>query len=613
MFNVRTNELLNEDEASQILMEEVIKPDELLHDIIAFTIHEILQPGDIITSTINNYTIDSPTWFFWVNDYPYFDFAHTTRYVFIDARSGEVKNITYEDFPPWLNGECLWIDYFNRTDWVFSTYYGPPPIYNITYEIHRIVSNSDNGKRCAILYKGAHKSTRETNCKAIEKVLEDNGFDTEFIDMNFNQFKNKINNLKTRLKSGDELVIYIDSHGGQYRRVGGRVIPKPATQCCKDAYVVMEQRKKNGKWVSTKAMTDRGFKTLLTGFKEGVRIKVIIRACYSGGFIDDLQQVGNVKVIITSTDHDSMLFRSDLKTVQGPKSKKFPEWRKLKNWLQEKGKLDKWMQDDDRGTKREGLSEFAGGVVTGLSKNLGDYIKGKITQTQLFEETYDEILEVDEWYKNRKLVEEYWEYLKDKGKNPSGWGANNWAEEPQKYLKEEKDTEKPKVKIKTPKDGEEVKDKNCSLSGFVTDDVGVVKIGYIHKAMEYFYEYNETIASAQNYSFEWEIELIEGWNNLTVYAMDEAGNVGDDSVIVCYYPEDVEPPFVEITWPEDGYESEIANITIIGYANDTVGIVSIGSHHEWGDGEVWTSGTVDPPKHILNLNGISHFMRDGIK
>jgi hypothetical protein len=59
--------------------------------------------------------------------------------------------------------------------------------------------------------------------------------------------------------------------------------------------------------------------------------------------------------------------------------------------------------------------------------------------------------------------------------------------------------------------------------------------------------------------------------------------------------EDTEPPIVVIEYPEDGSTFTDPNITIKGYITDNVGIISVGSHHEWKDDEAWTSSTVDPP------------------
>ena len=82
------------------------------------------------------------------------------------------------------------------------------------------------------------------------------------------------------------------------------------------------------------------------------------------------------------------------------------------------------------------------------------------------------------------------------------------------------------------------------------------------------------------------------------YSVDYIGNIEETNNVTIYVgtEEDTEPPTIVITWPEDGYESEVANITVTGYATDNFGIVSISSHHEWEGNETWTSGTVDPPQ-----------------
>jgi len=63
----------------------------------------------------------------------------------------------------------------------------------------------------------------------------------------------------------------------------------------------------------------------------------------------------------------------------------------------------------------------------------------------------------------------------------------------------------------------------------------------------------------------------------------------------CIRDGDNEPPEVTIEYPPDGATFTEPDITVTGVMTDNVGIVSIGSHHEWEGGEEWTSGTVDPP------------------
>ena len=584
MFNIRTNELLNEDEASQILIEEVIKPSELNHDIIAYTLHSLLNAGDIISSINIEYIISSPTWFFWIDDMPYVQFVHPTRYVFIDAKSGEIELIDGY-LPPVLNNECIWNneEFWDKNNWVFSTYF----LSNSSYynDVNDVAVNVENegGKKVAILVEGEGKPSASKDCEGMNETLSKIGFKGTILKgANLKEkLKEKIEDASKNLEPGDTFLLYITSHGLQYEKKNEKINLilkyKDIKQNHKKACLAL-----NIKWEGI--LYDYELANWLAKMKDCVNIKVIIDACVSGGFIDDLENLKmknnqpKIEVILTSTDCDSLSFFDLPKEVK----ENDPQWGILYLFL--KKMHIRWKRDpnDDLGK-----TEFTGGLVDGINKN-----KGEKEQTELFEKAFDESLKLNAAILNREIIKKYYKII---------YGNEKLLEEnPQKVIRK-KEICKPKVKIQTPKNGETTKDKNCSLSGYATDNVGIVKIGYIHKALDYFYGYNETIASTQNYSFEWEIELIEGWNNLTVYAIDEAGNEGEDNVTVYYYPEDVEPPFVEITWPEDEYESEIANITIVGYANDTVGIVSIGSHHEWEDGETWTSGTVDPPVQHLEF------------
>ena len=419
--NERTHELLNEDEASQILIEEVIKPEELLHDIIAFTLHRSLEPGDVITSMDNDYTIDSPQWFFWINDFPYLGFAHRTRYVFIDAENADV-NIIYEYFPPWLNGVYLWEDYFCADDWVFSTYIGPIPLCDI--RSHRnelkktllVPTKSDSGKKEAIIVKGADEVATERDCRKMEGLLREMGFNITYIDAGenpenaFQKLKDEISRLQEELESCDELLLYIDSHGGQYD--DPETLKVITAKKCNDKGFVA---------IGKERLSDSELASLLKDFADCVHIKVIISACFSGCFIDDLKELKNIEVIITSTDHDSAEF-PDMNTES---------WEKL-SWVAELYHLEPKI-DDDKGKEREGLKEFIGGLFTAMNAKKHLYKEKK--QQEFFEMVFYEALEYDEAYQNRTILERSWEHLKSQGDNPGGWGANFKAEEPQIWEK----------------------------------------------------------------------------------------------------------------------------------------------------------------------------------
>ena len=66
--------VITADEATQILLDNIIKPDELNYDLIAFMWPEPLNPGDTITPHDilgDTYVMEENTWFFWVNDFPF--------------------------------------------------------------------------------------------------------------------------------------------------------------------------------------------------------------------------------------------------------------------------------------------------------------------------------------------------------------------------------------------------------------------------------------------------------------------------------------------------------------------------------------------------------------
>lgn len=96
-------------EAIDIIMEEVIRPNMLDHDVLAFLSVEPLKSGDRVNEAFEEteaIIINTPTWFAWVNDDPAAEFAHTTRYVFVDAMNGAV-NVLEREWWPLVNDELI--------------------------------------------------------------------------------------------------------------------------------------------------------------------------------------------------------------------------------------------------------------------------------------------------------------------------------------------------------------------------------------------------------------------------------------------------------------------------------------------------------------------------
>lgn len=96
---------------------EFIVPPTLDHHVTAFITKQPLQPGDIIAPFADGEgkRISKPTWFVWINDNPDAWFAHDTRYLFIDAETGE-HEIRTEEWWPTLNEESLFMSEEEMTD-----------------------------------------------------------------------------------------------------------------------------------------------------------------------------------------------------------------------------------------------------------------------------------------------------------------------------------------------------------------------------------------------------------------------------------------------------------------------------------------------------------------
>jgi hypothetical protein len=92
----------------------------------------------------------------------------------------------------------------------------------------------------------------------------------------------------------------------------------------------------------------------------------------------------------------------------------------------------------------------------------------------------------------------------------------------------------PVVTITAPVSGSIVNTPNVTVTGFATDDVGIVGMAYAH-----YYERGGSVGygpinASTNVSINWTVYLKNGTNTMRVTAVDEAGNSGNASVTVIY-------------------------------------------------------------------------------
>ncbi len=101
---------ITRNDATRILLNEIIMPATLNQTLTAYLVKQPLQPGDKITSFMGapRKSITAPTWFAWLNDNPEGFFEHTTRFVFIDEKSGAIEIVNSEWWPV-LNNESLFM------------------------------------------------------------------------------------------------------------------------------------------------------------------------------------------------------------------------------------------------------------------------------------------------------------------------------------------------------------------------------------------------------------------------------------------------------------------------------------------------------------------------
>jgi len=113
--------MLTRDEAIALIQGQVIKPESLNHDLIAFLGSEPLAAFDSVSDaydTVRFRVMSGPTWFAWLDDDARAGFAHETRYVYVDAYTGQLTTEVREWWPL-LNGRPAW---YTRRDWEAGRY-----------------------------------------------------------------------------------------------------------------------------------------------------------------------------------------------------------------------------------------------------------------------------------------------------------------------------------------------------------------------------------------------------------------------------------------------------------------------------------------------------------
>ncbi|RLF35087.1 MAG: hypothetical protein DRM99_05325, partial [Thermoplasmata archaeon] len=161
----------------------------------------------------------------------------------------------------------------------------------------------------------------------------------------------------------------------------------------------------------------------------------------------------------------------------------------------------------------------------------------------------------------------------------------------------------PTVEITSPDDGSEVTNPYIVVEGYAASEIYMAYWEWLWEWEDGSQTGEEEIDPTGYYEFSIDIgPLAPGANTITVTFYDVEGGSGSDSVTVYYVPEDNDPPEVAITYPEDGMVFSEADITLLGYGSDNVGITAIGYKQEWEGGSSDTDAQdVDPPVEYMDF------------
>jgi hypothetical protein len=289
-------------QALDTVISRLVEPGE---PIIVFGVGNPLEPGDVIgpyhkddlPADWEPITIESPTWFFWLEDAPGAHFAHATRFAFVTVDGGAV-DVMGASWWPVLNGEGLWTessDYWDQANWMYASQDIPSPRVGGSSFKHRppgLLAAAEQGASPgrAIVINGwetgeSGKDDFDADADQMHDILTDAGFDTTYLGPSEDGNPDRdgeptasaqvdwFHRAANDMQPGETLFVFTTGHGAAENGVG---------------------------------MVGVSFEDILAGWlkgvKPGVHVVVVVNGCHSGAFVDGLRPV--VDVVVTATDEE---------------------------------------------------------------------------------------------------------------------------------------------------------------------------------------------------------------------------------------------------------------------------------------------------------------------
>ncbi len=288
----------------QAVIDQVVQPATLDHNALVFRHPVLLQTGQQVLPGFTGgagdggLTAASASYLYWVDDRPGAQFEHDSRFVLVDAETGAVT-VSSEQWWPELDGLDLFTDeaeYWNPARWVFSRLEPNPtpeeyrsggaPAPSVRAEIDiaqapQLAGSMPDGE-CIVMINGSTPgegaeesfSGDLTNWGAFADAA---GYEQV---IKINPPNNKPQNFEDALRTLNsnpncrDITLYMSMHGGSdFLLMGGE------------------------------AYTAQRLKAFLeTSGEIGKNFKVLLQGCKTGSFVDDLQVLSNVEIVVTPTN-----------------------------------------------------------------------------------------------------------------------------------------------------------------------------------------------------------------------------------------------------------------------------------------------------------------------
>lgn len=305
---------LSREEAVRILLEKVIRPESLDHQVLALALDEPLPAGSEVAAyapdplpdgvlTLPHLVperLEHDTWFFWVDDAPLARFSHPTRYVFIHAVTGEVR-VTDQGWWPHVDGRPVeaWMtaERWKADNWVFTNV---PEGERPTAGRH-----PDGGSWLAAALEGLLYRTAlpAAAAPAGEAIVPINGWKSGQVEIGTPDDLANVTGF-----SSEAAIPKYDPQGETLADIEGAV-RRAVEAGAKDVLIYFTghgTRTASGQSVLLFKDTVVTAQDLIDtmGKFPGTRFKVVLDACYSGGLVPALRDSGVVDIALASAAAD---------------------------------------------------------------------------------------------------------------------------------------------------------------------------------------------------------------------------------------------------------------------------------------------------------------------